>query len=99
MYIYFQPYTYIYLFLNDIHICSGQNIDPQIAPIHKFYKTRLKLRNIQNKKHAHYNAHFKEELDSLKANIVRIDSLLKQALRMPLVKVFPIDLTLFFKLK
>jgi hypothetical protein len=57
------------------------------------------LRNIENEKHAHYNAHFKEELDSLKANMVRIDSLLKQALRMPLVKVFPIDLTLFFKLK
>jgi hypothetical protein len=67
-------HTYIF-----IH-ASGWNIGPQRAPIHKVYNTQLRLRNIEDEKCVHRNNHFQEELESLKASMGRIATLLEQAL-------------------
>jgi len=67
-------------------MCSGWNIGPQRALIHKVYNTRLQLRNMEDKEHAHRDAHFQEELDSLKASMAHIASLLEQVLRNALSK-------------
>ena len=71
-------YIYIYIYIY-IH-ASGWNIDPQRAPIHKVYNTQLRLRNIEDKERVHHNDHFQEELESLKASVGRIATLLEQAL-------------------
>ena len=55
---------------------SSQNIGPQ-----RVYNTRLRARNMKDEEHAYREAHFQEELDSLKVSVACLTSLLEQALR------------------
>jgi len=55
---------------------SSQNIGPQ-----RVYNTRLRARNMEDEERAYREAHFQEELDSLKDSVPRLTSLLEQALR------------------
>jgi len=55
---------------------SGQNIGPQ-----RVYNTRLRARNMEDEERAYREAHFQEELDSLKVSVAPLTSLLEQALR------------------
>jgi len=48
---------------------------------------------MKDEEHAHRDAHFQEQLESLKASVARIASLLEQALKKSLVKVLPIDMS------
>ena len=73
MYIHLHPHASI-----TVHNISlaGQNIGPRRAPT-----TRLQQRNMEDEERAHRDAHFQEELDSLKASVTSLTSLLEQALR------------------
>ena len=55
---------------------SGQNIGPQ-----RVYNTRLRARNMEDEECAYREAHFQEELDSLKVSVARLTSLLEQLLK------------------
>ena len=49
--------------------------------IHQFiYNTQLQARNMKDEECSHRNAHFQEKLESLKANVARLTSLLEQTL-------------------
>jgi len=54
----------------------GQNIGPQ-----RTYHTRLRVRNMEDEARAYREAHFQEELDSLKDSVARLTGLLEQVLR------------------
>jgi hypothetical protein len=47
----------------------------------QFYNTRLQARNMEDEERAHCDAHFQEELESLKTCVARLTSLLEQTLR------------------
>jgi hypothetical protein len=75
-----------------IHIFASINIHPFLVNniytcIRLKYRspkslhTRLRLRNIEDKECAHRDAHFQEELKSLKVSVARFTSLFEQALR------------------
>ena len=55
---------------------SELNLGPRRAPT-----TRLKQRNMEDEERAHRDAHFQQELDSLKASVASLTSLLEQVLR------------------
>jgi len=50
----------------------GLNIGPQ-----RVYNTRLRARNMEDEGRAHRDAHFQEELESLKTSVAHLTSLLE----------------------
>jgi hypothetical protein len=76
MYIHLHPYAYIHSFVNNIHIYNRLKYRSQ-----RVYNTRLRARNMKDEERAHRDAHFQEELESLKTNVARLTSLLEQTLR------------------
>ena len=83
MYIHSHPYLDII-----VHNISstGQNIGPRRA-----LTTRLQQGNMEDEERAHRDAHFQEELDSLKASMASLTSLLEQALRNTSGEILQLD--------
>jgi hypothetical protein len=53
---------------------------------------------MEDEERAHHDAHFQEELESLKASVARLTSLRKH-LEMSLVKILPTDLLFLLSLQ
>jgi hypothetical protein len=64
-----------------MYACTSWNIGPYKIQICRIYNTRLRLRNIEEDEHAHYDANFERELDSMKLNMARITNLLEKTLK------------------
>jgi hypothetical protein len=61
-------------------MCTSWNISPSKIQTRRIYNTWLQRSIIEDEECAHCDAHFQEELDSLKLNMARITSLLEQTL-------------------
>jgi len=59
----------------------GWNISPQKALILKVYNIWLWQRSMKDEERAHHDAHFQEELDSLKVSMICITSMLEQTFK------------------